>query len=529
MPRFESDPTSQPELEFHRLLAAASVAWVFVLLLVPSLAGNTLCLLLTVTLIACNFLVSLAQLIGKGKVLILLNVAQLPLFCVLNYQLFCALGADHYRFDTSPGFWSWIQLTAVHFLRAIDVIDGLDAYGIDLQNIEHDSLLAGVVLLWMHLSVDIFLISLILRYLSLARHGIGHRLRETCDQIREETEDLETDDLFFADLGSQLGELLCRNVVMSAEERKGAILAILAYCGLLAVICAVVQQWQPWDWLLWPLDNVLRTVDIGDMFQIFDWRLHGVEMGLFTITLAVSIRICAGVATALLLGRVCITTANEDLIYRVLDETAGIQLRMAAIKTLGNRRAKEAIGPLDAVLSGTHSEEELRRGAASALGLIGPPARPALKKGLRDPSEQVRCAVVEALGDVGGLEVLKLALRDGSEEVLCRTVETLGRMGPVAVSTLDDVIRKTPRNVTDTVRRKAAEALGQIGPEALRALIGALSHDSQSVRHAAAEALGHLGVAATPAVPKLRDMVDKETSWEIIDAAGRALARIEGR
>jgi len=78
----------------------------------------------------------------------------------------------------------------------------------------------------------------------------------------------------------------------------------------------------------------------------------------------------------------------------------------------------------------------------------------------------------------------------------------LGRIGAPAVPEL----RRALADVDPGVRIQAAEVLARIGPEAESAvpdLIVALEDESEQVRKAAARALGQIGPAAAPAVPAL--------------------------
>ena len=48
------------------------------------------------------------------------------------------------------------------------------------------------------------------------------------------------------------------------------------------------------NWLLWPLDNLLRTLDFGDAFHIFDWQLHDLDKTFMLATFAVMFRVIVG-------------------------------------------------------------------------------------------------------------------------------------------------------------------------------------------------------------------------------------------
>ena len=195
----------------------------------------------TAGLIAINTIYSAWD--AQRQILIGLNCTQIILFGVLNSQLYCVFGTDHYRCDREPQFYDWIEFTVAHILRAADFLDALDEYGLPIQTITHNSTPAALILVFMHLSVDYFLLGLILRWASRA-------LQEPVRETRLE----------------------------QGRREFGWLLATLT----LFVGFAAFQGLQPSDWLLWPLDNLLRLVDIGDVLQLFGWRLHGVEANYLT-------------------------------------------------------------------------------------------------------------------------------------------------------------------------------------------------------------------------------------------------------
>jgi hypothetical protein len=211
---------------------------------------------ITVGFIFVNTLVSFQALTRRRKVLVGLNCIQIILFGTLHYQLYWAFGAEHYRCDREPQFYDWIEFAAAHILRAADVFDVLDEFGIPIQNITHQSTTAGVLLVCMHLTVDAFLIGLILRWTN----------------------------RFWQD-GPQETRLA------RGRRECGWMLASLG----LFMAFAVLQQLRPSDWLLWPLDNLLRLLDVGDVMHVFGWRLHHVEANCWTSGAALLFRLAAGI------------------------------------------------------------------------------------------------------------------------------------------------------------------------------------------------------------------------------------------
>jgi len=497
---------------FDYFLTLLSAAWVVLLLYDPGLVADRACLYATVGLLAVNFAVSLGQLIRKGRVLILLNLAQLPLFCILNYQLFRALGPGHYRFETAPGLSDWIGLAGAHFLRALDVLDGLEEYGFDLQNIEHNSALSGAVLVWMHLVVDVFIISLIFRGIL----GFCRRGRQ----------------------GPRPGRTAGRPRGKPQPERRSrwpglARLAALAVCGVFIVRSAVEQGWPMAAWFLWPLDNFLRTVDIGDMFQIFHWRLHGVRPDFWTATLAMAFRVVVGIYVAAWINylRIAVFSGRGVTVAELVDglDDPDHDVRVGAARALGRLGpgAREAVPALIKALS--DPARLVRLAATEALGQMGPAAEPALAslRGLlTDADAIVRRAAPAALGQIGppAAEAL-VAVLDHADPYVCEgTAWALGQIGPAAlpalVAALDDGNARA--------RTTAAQAMGEIGAPAVSALAILLDDVSASVRAASARALGQAGAAAREALPALGRMKQRDNLRQCRHEAARALRRIGG-
>ena len=499
-------------LRFDYLLVFVSAVWLGGLLQVPSLIADPRCFYATAGLIAVNFAVSLAQLIRKGRVLVLLNVAQLPLFGILNYQLFHALGPEHFRFDTAPGPWDWIELFGVHFLRAVDVLDGLEAYGVDLQNIEHNSTLAGAILVCMHVTIDIFVISLIFR-------GLGGLWKRREEKARS-------------------GRARSKPRLERKPKRRGlwlglARLAALVVCGAFFVNFAFEQGWPLGEWFLWPLDNFLRAVDIGDMFQIFNWKLHHVATGYGTMTLAVAFRLVVAIYVAAWVNYIRITVfgGRGATVGELIDalEDPDHDVRVSSARALGRfgPDARDAVPALTKTLS--DPSRLVRLAATEALGKMGPAAEPAvapLGRLLDDRDAIVRRAIPAVLGQIGppATDALVAALDHADPYVREAVAGALGRIGaaalPALVAALDD--GNAPARTT------AAQALGEIGTPAVSALVILLDDASASVRAAAARSLGRIGPAAGEALPSLHRMKQHDSLHPCQVEAARALRRIEG-
>jgi len=155
---------------------------------------------------------------------------------------------------------------------------------------------------------------------------------------------------------------------------------------------------------------------------------------------------------------------------------------------------------------------------------LGAPAVPALIQALGDRDLYVRCAAVEALGELGDLQAVPALIQAlGDRDLYVRRVaaEALGKLGdpqavPVLIQALGDW--------NEAVRRAAAEALGKLGdPQAVPVLIQALGDRYTDVRRAAAEALGELGdPQAVPAL--IQALGDRYT--DVRRAAAEALGEL---
>ena len=329
-------------LTIDRVLIGVSASWLLILLALPGLHEDAGIFWGTALLVGANTVVTLAVLTTKRKILVGLNCTQIVLFGVLSYLLSQAHDQEHYLFDAEPGLGEWAQFTAAHFIRAADVLDVLDEYGIVLQTIKHNSLAASVILVCMHIFVDVFLIGLALRWLG--------RFWQT-----DTTED----------------------VLTRGRRRVGwLLLSLFLFLG-----CGLCQNWSLADWLLWPLDNVLRVLDLADMFQIFGWRLHDVDMGFYTKTYAIFFRLSAGIWLTQLILWARLTVCRgwgllpEDLVA-ILEE-GDSPARYGAARALGTwPTSRKRRGPCRRCMKALRdSDLNVRREAALALGHMGSAAR----------------------------------------------------------------------------------------------------------------------------------------------------------
>jgi HEAT repeats len=361
----------------HVVLLASSLVWLISLWVEPLMQFEEAAFFVSLAIISANGIASLCTLTWKRKILISLNCIQIVLFGVLNHQLFCVFGEQHFRSDREPCAYDWIEFSGAHLLRAADLLDGLDEYGIDLQNIKHNSTEAALLLIWMHLTVDVFLISLVLT--CIRRWWIKNAHPETW-------------------------------LARERREFLWLLTALTLYVGF-----ALLQGLQPRDWFLWPVDNLLRLVDVGDAFQLFGWKLHSVEPNYWTRGAAIAFRFAASVwitRNLLFLRATVFATWGlgvEELTSLLEDHDAHV--RSGAAKGLGRsgRDASVALSKLArAVVKDV--DPSVRRNAAWALGQIAPtvPDAPelddaveALANAVFDRDRELRLEASKSLGQIG--------------------------------------------------------------------------------------------------------------------------------
>jgi hypothetical protein len=317
-------------------LIAGSLAWMLVLLTLPGLDATGFAFCTTCAVLAINAGSSFWMISRRRLILIGLNLTQIALFGFLSFQLHAVFGDEHFRFDREPRFYDWAEFTLAHVIRAADFLDALDEYGIPPQAVSHDSAWSALILVCMHVTVDVFLIGLVLRWVS----------RRWQDP----------------DEGTRLDQ---------GRREFGWLLASFA----VFVVFALCQRLQPIDWVLWPADNLLRLVDVGDVMQLSGWKLHGVEENYWTTGAAMLFRLLAGIWMARLINL----------------------WRLKVFRTWGL-----GIDELTKLLD--DPDAEMRSGAAEGLGITGPgadPAVPRLAELLRDVNAEVRYMAAWALGRIG--------------------------------------------------------------------------------------------------------------------------------
>ncbi len=395
----------------------------------------------TGALIIFNFTLSLVELFRQGTItrsLTFLNIVQLVLFGRLFLFIYDILGPEYYAYIVEPRWYDWITLIAIHVLRALDVIDFLNDYNIHLQNVTQNSTLVGTMLVSMHIMVDIFILGAI--FIALNRHA-------------------NTKQTSFL---NRVMEWFNHHLEFFQRLRFWGLWVII---GIL-IIVGIKDNWSLSNWFYLPLGNILRTLDIGDAFEIFDWQFHTVKLNFWLITLVVSFR--------LMISVYALGLANRLYLY-----------------LLGGRG--KTLEELATICISPESSEEERQIASKRLIKFRSSAVPALLAALRVSKRgDGRRVIVEILGEIGpaaatAIPALVKALVDRDAHV----------QWAAAIALDEKIDPKWPQN----------PAISDIMPHLLNVLIDSPSH----VRSAAAETLGKIGPAAAAALPELvKALVDNE-------------------
>ncbi len=414
---------------------------------------------ITALLIGLNFILSLVELFRKGTVtssIILLNIVQLALFCLLFLLIHDILGADNYTYSKPPTWLDWVIFVGVHVVRAMDIVDFLSDYNIfHFQNVSNASTLVGVILFAMHMMVDIFIVGAILMFLNRRSNEEPSRLRKILAWFGEKIE-------WFMQFR----------------------LWILTGTFGIIILVAITNSWPLRDWFLWPLNEILRALDIGDLFEIFDWQIHDIDMnykwGL--IALAVSFRFLVsvyvlGFANILYLkvlkGRG--KTVDELLELCFLPNLSEQDKRIAVQALI--KHASQAVEPLIKALDNKNSDN--RRIAIEILGEIGEEALdavPKLVKALVDGNSGVRWAAAVALNEridpkwpqnekiIDVIPEIEKGLLEADSMIRRAAADTLGKIGPLAISTIPSLVKSLVDTSSD-VRHAADNALKKIDPQ----------------------------------------------------------------
>ena len=184
-------------------------------------------------------------------------------------------------------------------------------------------------------------------------------------------------------------------------------------------------------------------------------------------------------------------------------------VRAQAARALGRIGSAEAETVTALVKALDDCREVVRTEAARALGAFGPAAKaavPGLVRALGD-SEDVRIQAANALGRIGVAAVPELvrALDDDDDDVRRGAAFALGEIGPDSKAAVSALVRAVG-DEEEEVRDAAVRALGWIGPEAgaaAPALLRLLKNGEPEERLNAAAALAMMGMELDAAYAEL--------------------------
>ncbi len=177
---------------------------------------------------------------------------------------------------------------------------------------------------------------------------------------------------------------------------------------------------------------------------------------------------------------------------------------IAELEALGDRAA-EAAPALVGVLASTN--EDVRLGAALALGKIGTASVEPLARAAASPDADIRFYAIWGLAFVGpparsAAPTVVKALSDASAQVRRKAAYALGRIDTEPKLVVAALVTALADPDAD-VRQAVEQALPKLGKAAVPALVTALHNDKPGQRRQAIHMLGAIGADAGAAVPEL--------------------------
>jgi len=482
----------------------------------------------TVILSIINIIILIIHLFHREKIsfiMMLLLLIQLTLFYRLHIHIYHlnesayiypAVSSLRLETASAPEWSDWIKFIGVHLLKAIDLPDIIDAYGIRFQIINTQRFSSAITLFSMYMLVSLFLLSFIFKRINISIQYI----------IRKKSK----------------GGIIKR-------LRIGVLLAIF----IIIALVALKNQWGAKNGLLWLIKNILYTLDVGDAIQILNRNLSLVpgsdaaEMSRGLATLAILFRLTIGSYIIFILSSLYLRIFGDDpaekLIIIAESSEKPAKERTDAINILKEfgDSAQAVVPRLIKIL--TDNNSNIVHETAEALENIDPEwynrkvtrnVIPHLIESLDDPDKSIRMTAVEVLGKLGPVAaeedvirpLIKILINDDMD-VRYQVAESLGNIGEAAVPELLAILTENDKDA----KRAAIQALEKIDPqwhesEAVRKEIDRitrlLTETIGSARKSAIETLGKLGILAKDAVPDLIDILtDKEVRGAAVESLGK--------
>jgi HEAT repeat protein len=410
---------------------------------------------------------------GRTVAALPLAVVQIPLFGLLFYQIAAHLGAEHYRLEQAPHWWDWLLFVIVHVVRAGDLVDFIEAYGLNLQTIHHASPLVAICLMAFHLVLNLFLIRLLMDVID----EVKKRLLQSDHKLR----------VYVAMAGMAGGFLL-----------------------IWAVSAGFVRPWRGRDMALWWLDNFLRVLDFVDAMELFHVKLHDVPPALWESTLTLICRLFIGLALNELFSR-----ASRLLSLRLMGGfglTEG-DLRETAqnssgfpetLRSIARQRLKSVVPP--------NSSDASTRWTWFGIGSLAVAAVWSV------------CALVVPLPAKAASQLAATAVQPDHLQQK-RALAGLRRLGPHA-SAMVPMLRYAIPNLDEERSGEIMILLGFLGPDG-QAALGDIARSEEPLR--AIQAVSALKARGAPAAPHLirglrsRNELVRRATHDAIVAQGKSV------
>jgi HEAT repeat protein len=246
------------------------------------------------------------------------------------------------------------------------------------------------------------------------------------------------------------------------------------------------------------------------------------------------------VRSAAVMSLACMGPPATDALLRALNDPAA-DVRWSAVRALKFRRESGSWAPVDALLPALtrtlkDKDDLVRCASVEALGQLGKAATPLLIDALKSNDASMRLAAARAFSETesvrrSAIRPLVDALEDQNEEVRLFAAKALARIGPKAaeaVPALVELLRHQPEpgvDQYDDLFPVIEVALSRMGAAAVPGLVGCLRDRNVAVRLCAADALGRIGPVAEAAVPHLVSRLRDRESM-VRASAARALGSI---
>ncbi len=450
---------------------------------------------LTLFIIIVNAAISVLFLLKTGKTdfrIIALNFIQLILFIFFHYLVYSAIGHWNYSYDTIPAWYDWPELVLVHAFKAIDFIDFFEEYGIYLQNLEIQSPLAGLSLVGMNILVDIFIFSALL-------HAYSARFPHP-------------------------DEWKWQNVLFDWFNRMRiwifGFLTIIFFLMFLGYMMKDIYHANPLNLILWPIDNILRIMDVGDALQIFHYRLHTMKPSFALATMAICFRIVVSYYIIRIIAHFSIHIFKgrgktvEELGEIYASKEYSKEERIIAANTLKKFGANAAPAVPFLCMAFETSLKDIRLAGIEVLINIGPYAINELVRLLVIPDHKIQKGVIDTLDKIDKnwqkSEQAKAAVK---YLIFCLTDKDIQARGAA----------EKALNIIDSRWPESNEAI-----EALPGFINSLNDPDPDIRQGACEALAIMGKNASLAIFRLvKKLVD--ANGKVRYAAYTALEKIDPR